>query len=33
MDQTNLLENMVYFNNKSRPKNKESKAKKILLAG
>ena len=27
-DQCNLLENMVEFNNKSRPKNKEGKAKK-----
>ena len=32
MDQTNLLENMVKFDNKSRPKTKESKDKnKILL--
>ena len=28
MDQTNLLESMVNFNNKSRPKNKEDNAKK-----
>ena len=28
MDQTNLLENMVKFNNKSRPKTKEGKGKK-----
>ena len=28
MDQTNLLENMVKFNNKSRPKTKEGKDKK-----
>ena len=28
MDQTNLLENMVKFNNKSRPKTKEGKYKK-----
>ena len=27
-DQSNLLENMVQFNNKSRPKKKDSKAKK-----
>ena len=33
MDQTNLLENMVKFNNKPRPRSKEVKAKnnKILL--
>ena len=29
-DQTNLLENMVNFNDKSRPKNKESKYKKYF---
>ena len=28
MDQTNLLENMIEFNNKSRPKTKEGKDKK-----
>ena len=28
MDQTNLLENMVKFNNKSKPKTKEGKAQK-----
>ena len=28
MHQTNLLENMVNFNNKSRPKYKEGQAKK-----
>ena len=28
MDQTNLLEKMVNFNNKSRPKTKEGKHKK-----
>ena len=28
MDQTNLLENMVKFNNKSKPKTKEGKNKK-----
>ena len=28
MDQTNLLENTVKFNNKSKPRTKESKAKK-----
>ena len=28
MDQSNLLENMVNFNNKSKPKTKEGKAKK-----
>ena len=28
MDQTNLLENMVKFSNKSRPKMKEGKDKK-----
>ena len=28
MDQTNLLENIVKFNNKSRPRSKEDKAKK-----
>ena len=28
MDQTNLLENMVKFTNKSRPKTKEGKDKK-----
>ena len=28
MDQTNLLENMVKFNNKSRPRSKEGKDKK-----
>ena len=28
MDQTNLLENMVKFNNKSKPKTKENKDKK-----
>ena len=28
MDQTNLLENMVKFNNQSRPKTKEGKDKK-----
>ena len=27
MDQTNMLENMVNFNNKSRPKNKDGKKK------
>ena len=31
MDQINLLENMINFNNKSRLNNKEGKAKKILL--
>ena len=31
MDQTNLLENMVYFDNKSRPKNKTGKGKKTFL--
>ena len=31
MDQTNMLENMVNFNNKSRPKNKEGKKKKKKL--
>ena len=29
MDQVNLLENMVKFNNKSKPKTKEGKAKKL----
>ena len=28
MDQTNILENMVKFNNESKPKTKEGKAKK-----
>ena len=28
MDQSSLLENMVKFNNKSKPKTKEGKAKK-----
>ena len=28
MDQTNLLENMVKFNNRYRPRSKEGKAKK-----
>ena len=28
MDQSNLLENMVKFNNKSRPRSKENKDKK-----
>ena len=28
MDQTNLLQNMIKFNNKSRPKAKEGKDKK-----
>ena len=28
MDQSNLLENMVKFNNKSKPKTKEGKVKK-----
>ena len=28
MDQTNLLENMIKFNNKSKPKTKETKTKK-----
>ena len=28
MDQTNLLENIIKFNNKSRPKTKEGKDKK-----
>ena len=31
MDQTSLLENMVIFNNKSRPKSKEDKEKKKYL--
>ena len=31
MDQSNLLENTVKFNNKSRPRLKEDKEKKILL--
>ena len=31
MDQTNLAENMKKYNNKSRPKTKEVKDKKILL--
>ena len=30
-DQSNLLENMVEFNNKSRPKNKEGKEKKEIF--
>ena len=31
MDQSNLLENMAKFNDKSKPKTKEGKAKKKLL--
>ena len=31
MDQTNLLENMVKFNNKSRPRSKECKDKNEIL--
>ena len=31
MDQSNLLENIVKFNNKSRPRLKEDKKKKVLL--
>ena len=31
MDQTNPAENMVKFNNKSRPKTQEDKDKKQLL--
>ena len=31
MDQSNQLENMVKFNNKSKPKTKEGKDKKKLL--
>ena len=31
MDQSNLLENMVEFNNKTRPKSKEDKEKKEIL--
>ena len=31
MDQSNLLENMVEFNNKTRPKKEEEKVTKILL--
>ena len=29
LDQSNLLENMVKFNNKSKPKTKEGKDKKV----
>ena len=31
MNQTNLLENMVKFDNKSRPKSKDDKDKKGIL--
>ena len=31
MDQSNLLENMVKFNNKSKPKQKKKVRKKLLI--